>query len=372
MFTPIQLNTIATAEHVGAGHPDKACDKISDAVHDAIYIEGARQGHPPHTCRAAIEVFAKADLVVVSGEARAPAGVLEAIDVPAIVRRVRAELGYPARVDLVIMNHIQPQASEIAAITGDDGAGDQGIMVAMACRDTAEMMPVEYAAARNLIQALDAARADGTLPYIRRDTKSQVSVAPDGRITSVIVSAQHDPNIALDQLRQDIFDKVVVPVLGDVPREIAKINHKGSFVEGGTDADAGLTGRKIVVDAFGPYWSVGGGAFSGKDPSKVDRSGAYMARALARTVLENGFADGQTCQVALAYGIGQVQPEAVMAVVDGRHDVSDWIASQFPDLSPRAIQDRLGLWERDGWTYEQTASFGHFGRAGLPWEKSLL
>jgi S-adenosylmethionine synthetase len=368
----LNLNITKTAEHVGAGHPDKACDRISDAVHDAIYDAAVSMGHDPQTCRAAIETFAKSDLVVVSGEARAPDGVLASVNVPAIVTRVRSDLGYAPRADLKIMNHVQPQAAEIAAITGDDGAGDQGIMMGMACCDTQAMMPREYELARQLIQTLDARRADGTLGYLMRDTKSQVSVLPDGKIGSVIVSAQHTDDVTLEQLREDIFNHVVVHVVGDLPRNVAKINHKGSFVEGGTDADAGLTGRKIVVDAFGPHWPVGGGAFSGKDPSKVDRSGAYMARALARTVLEDGFSGGRNCLVGLSYGIGQIQPEAVIAVVDGQHDVSDWVKARFGDLSPRAIQDRLGLWMRDGWTYEDTASFGHFGRAGLPWEKSLL
>jgi S-adenosylmethionine synthetase len=357
-----------TAEHVGEGHPDKFADQVSDAFQDGAYDAAIRLGHPPSSVRTAIEVLCKADLVIVSGEARAPDGVLAQVDVDAIVRALRADLRYPHRDDLRVINHVHPQAAEIASITGDDGAGDQGIMVGYASRDTDSYMPLEYELARRLLMRLSELSRNGTLPKIGSDTKSQVSVRPDGSFASVIVSAQHAADYPLEALREDIFSHVVVPVLGDVPRAIVRINHRGSFVEGGSDADAGVTGRKIVIDGYGPFAApVGGGAFSGKDPTKVDRSGAYQARQIARTILEDGFADGAECHVTLAYGIGQRQPEAVTAVVDRRHDVTDWVLERFPDLSPRAIQERLGLWDRAGWTYRQTAAFGHFGR-NLPWE----
>lgn len=328
-----------------------------------------RLGFDPNTVRTAIEVLIKGALVVVSGEARAPSGVLETLDVEAIVVEARRRAGYVDRDDLRIIDHVQPQAAEIAAITGNEGAGDQGIMVGYASRETDSLMPLEYELARRLVLRLDELSSDGTLPFIRSDTKSQVSVLPDGRIGSVIVSAQHYASYALEALREDVFRHVVLPVVGDVPHEIVRINHKGSFVEGGSDADAGVTGRKIVVDAYGPCATpVGGGAFSGKDPTKVDRTAAYQARQIARSILLDGFADGHECHVTLAYGIGQCQPEAITAIVDREHDVSDWVAHHFADLSPRAMQERMGLWKREGWNFAETAAFGHFGRPAFPWE----
>jgi S-adenosylmethionine synthetase len=185
------------------------------------------------------------------------------------------------------------------------------------------------------------------------------------------MSVQHRDWIALPDLRDQLFEHVVAPTLGDIDPGLCKLNHKGSFVEGGADADCGLTGRKIVVDAYGPSCPVGGGAFSGKDPTKVDRAAAYAARQMALTVLDQHPAGGTVCDVAIAYGIGQHQPEILTAIIDGVHDVSDWLTQRFPDNSPAAIQERLGLWDREGWRYADTASFGHFGRDLFPWEHPL-
>lgn len=366
------FNCIRTAEHVGPGHSDKVADQISDAYQDCAYEAAERLGFAPSTVRTAIEVLIKGDLVVVSGEARAPSGVLESLVVADIVREVRNAAGYSDRSDLRVIDHVQPQAAEIASITGNEGAGDQGVMVGYATRETDTFMPPEYELSRALLRRLTMLSTDGTLPKIQSDTKSQVSILPDGRIGSVIISAQHHADYDLEVLREDIFQNVVIPVIGDLPRDVVRINHRGSFVEGGSDADAGVTGRKIVVDAYGPAAApVGGGAFSGKDPTKVDRTGAYQARQIAKSVVANGFADGTECHVTLAYGIGQRQPEAVTALVDRRHDVTDWVLKHFADLSPTAMQERLGLWDRSGWTYAQTATFGHFGRDGFPWEATL-
>ena len=205
--------------------------------------------------------------------------------------------------------------------------------------------------------------------YLGTDAKSQVSVRDGGEITSVIVSTQHSAQVSLEALRRELLERVVLPELGDLDPGLVKINHKGSFVEGGTVADAGVLGRKIVVDALGPRVPVGGGAFSGKDPTKVDRSAAYQARQIAREALEDGAPDAGSVTVSLAYGIGQLQPEMVRAVTDSGRDLSDWVRERFPDLSPAAIQERLGLWRTDGWSYAETARAGHYGHACFPWER---
>lgn len=362
-------NQTSVAEAVGKGHPDKQADAMSDAVLDVKMDRAVAAGHPPSSVRVACEVMINGADIIVGGEISAPEGVYDAEAVEAAVREVYFTSGNDPRDDLRVTNLIRPQAGEIAALTVD-GAGDQGIMEGYATTRTRSMLPPETEKAWALIRRAYDLATDGTLPWLRLDTKSQVALDPSGEVISVIMSVQHRASVGLEELRREVLDRVVRPCLGDVAPGLVKINHKGSFIEGGADADCGLTGRKIVVDAYGPSVAVGGGAYSGKDATKVDRSAAYMARFIARQVLASHPGGGTDCTVKLAYGIGQLQPEAVSAIIDGKHDVSDWVRARFADLSPRAIQDRLGLWRREGWRYRDTASFGHYGRDLFPWEQA--
>jgi S-adenosylmethionine synthetase len=362
-----------SCEFVSHGHPDKFCDQGSDAILDALLDIAADQGVAADNCRAAVELLAKEGLVVVSGEISAPKSVLAELDVSRVIADAWMRAGYAHEGRPVIINHLRPQSREIAALVDGEGvaagAGDQGIMCGFADRATPELMPLEYVYARNLLIMLGRKHADGTLPYLRSDAKSQVTVAEDGEVHNVIISTQHDESVSLDQLRHDLAAHVVRPVLGAISDDRMMLNYKGSFVLGGAAADCGVTGRKIVVDQYGPRTPVGGGAFSGKDPSKVDRAAAYMARQIARELLLEGFTGARRACVQIAFGIGQVQPASVSALLDDGRDVTDWVMERFPDLSPHAIQERLGLWRREGWRYGDTASGGHFGRDAFPWEQ---
>jgi S-adenosylmethionine synthetase len=362
-----------TSEFISAGHPDKYCDQVSDAVLDAMFDLARALDLSTDGCRAAVETMAKENLVLVSGEIAAPGPVLAALNVDAIAKSVWSRVGYDREGVPTVINYLRPQSLEIAALVDGEakaaGAGDQGIMTGCAYRGTAGMMPPEYAAARALIARLDVVRIGGQLPYLRSDAKSQVTLSADGEVLSAIISTQHDAEVPLVQLRADLAEHVVLPVLGDVPPERMMLNYKGSFVLGGTAADCGLTGRKIVADQYGPRVPVGGGAFSGKDPSKVDRSAAYMARLAAKTALVSAFPDAASAHVQIAYGIGQVQPSSLRATLDDGRDITGWLRDTFPDLSPRAIQQRLALWDRTGWRYGDTAAMGHFGRDAFPWEQ---
>ena len=364
--------TLRTAEFVSPGHPDKFCDQVSDAILDALLDTAADRNLPADLCRTAIETLAKDNLVIVSGEMSAPDGLTAQLDIAGIVQTVWKRCGFDHAGRPTVINYIHGQASEIAALVDGEGlatgAGDQGVMCGHAFRENPAFMPVEYQMARKLISKMAYLREEGILPYLRSDAKSQVSVAADGSVHSVIISTQHDETVDLKTLRHDIEQLVVFPVLGKVSHDRMRINFKGSFVTGGTIADCGVTGRKIVCDAFGPNHPVGGGAFSGKDPSKVDRSAAYMARFIAKRGLKTEFRNANYMGVQLAFGIGSIQPEAVNAVLGDGTNVTEWVRDTFQDLSPRSIQETLGLWDRRGWRYEETAAFGHFGRPEFPWE----
>lgn len=364
----MQITKKTASEFTGVGHPDKCCDQISDALTDLTMDTAEGRGVPVEQCRCAFETYWNGKDLIAGGEYALPGGPLD----DGMVRNTILSLVPKiATVDPATLNlnvAVRPQASEIAAITSDGAAGDQGTMVGYATTETVSMMPRAYIQSRALIETYEARCADGTLPWGRPDSKSLVVLDDQGKTHNVILSVQHGPDIPLEDLRRILLEKVVVPTVGDIDPAVVKINHKGSFVTGGAEADAGLTGRKIVVDAYGCTVPVGGGAFSGKCPSKVDRSAAYMGRYIATDVLSRHRGGGATCVVQIAYGIGQIQPEVVTAIVDGTHDVSDWVRNAYPDLSPIAIQERLGLWRREGWRYSDTASGGHFGRPNLPWE----
>lgn len=394
-----------TAEHVGRGHPDKFCDQLADAILDeSLRLCGTQTAHRDFI-RTAIECLVKDNSVLVSGETRWPSEIQAAMmcggkgsdgyplhDIQALARNVWNEVGYGDREHLAVTNNVRSQSIDIAegGGTGVDagGAGDQGIMVGYATDESPEMMPREWLLARNICMTMEDLWKNGTLPWLRSDCKSQVTLDSAGRITNVIIAAQH-ADVDLDEVRNGLFMNVLKPTLdeqvadGELTwvREEGKpirfrygrvegaINGTGKFVTGGSIGDAGVVGRKIVVDAYGPRVPVGGGAYSGKDPSKVDRSAAYMARCIAKAAVTARVRDAHECTVALAYGIGQVQPEMIAATTDTGADISEWVKEKFKDLSPNYIIDYLSLRKPTGWCYRETAAYGHYGRAIFPWEQ---
>lgn len=388
---------IFTSESVTEGHPDKICDQISDAVLDAILakeIELAEQGYispsgapaDPSAVRCACETMATTGMVLVTGEIRTQAYV----DVPAIVREVLEDIGYNRAkygfdaTTCGVLNAIHDQSADIAqgvdqsfeAQKGEAedsyseiGAGDQGMMFGYACNETAELMPLPIYAAHRLSERLTKVRKEGTLPYLRPDGKTQVSVRyendkPVG-IDKIVVSTQHSEDIDPEQLREDIIEQVIAPVFADLDLSYEGaeifINPTGRFVIGGPMGDAGLTGRKIIVDTYGGMGRHGGGAFSGKDCTKVDRSGAYAARWVAKNVVAAGLAD--RCEVQIAYAIGVARPVSIMFETFGTNHVPqeeiEAAVEKVFDLRPAAIIDALDLRRP---IYRKTAAYGHFGR----------
>ncbi|WP_080797957.1 methionine adenosyltransferase [Arabiibacter massiliensis] len=399
-----------TSESVTEGHPDKVCDQISDAILDAILakeIELAKSGyvapdgHPadPAQVRVACETMATTGMVIVTGEIRTQAYV----DVPAIVREVLREIGYDRAKygfdcdTCGVLNAIHDQSPDIAqgvdesweaqhGLAAEDdpyeriGAGDQGMMFGYACDETSTLMPMPVYLAHRLAERLTEVRKDGTMPALRPDGKTQVSVRyEDGRpvhVEKVVVSTQHAEDIEHEALRAQIIEKVVEPVLAREGVELAPdaeihVNPTGRFVIGGPMGDAGLTGRKIIVDTYGGMGRHGGGAFSGKDCTKVDRSAAYAARWVAKNVVAAGLA--RRCEVQVAYAIGMAKPVSVMIDTFGTNEVPEAdiraaIDAVF-DLRPGAIIDELDLRRP---IYQKTAAYGHFGRE-LPeftWERT--
>ncbi|HEX5714547.1 MAG TPA: methionine adenosyltransferase [Thermoanaerobaculia bacterium] len=397
-----------TAEHVSAGHPDKFCDQVADTILDEVLRQAAEldREEPPAkpeaavlpAVRTAIECLVKDNLLIVSGEVKLPPAIRGELDIVKLARGVWKDVGYSdiwaggyadedkeqAQGELTVINHLRAQspnigkghgktvvADKIVATGADDGgAGDQGVMVGYATDETEEMMPQEWVFARNLCRNLHDLRISGALPWLLSDCKTQVSLAADGSVTSVIIAAQHSKAIDARDRKQEILEQSVWPVLKqEISKEMVTINGTGRFVIGGPTGDAGVVGRKIVVDAYGPRVPVGGGAYSGKDPSKVDRSAAYMCRHIAKAVVQHKVQGARECTVSLAYGIGKHQPEMLTAITDRGEDVSTWVWEKFKDLSPKGIIERLGLRSPNGWSYYETASYGHYGRDIFPWEK---
>ena len=364
-------NYLFTSESVTEGHPDKIADQISDAVLDAILEQDPN-------ARVACETLVTTGLAVIAGEITTNARV----NYKRIVRETINDIGYNNASygydcnTLSVMDAVGTQSPDIAQGVDTGGAGDQGLMFGFACNETKELMPLPIQLAHNLTKALSEARRSGELPYLRPDGKSQVTVEyRDGqpyRVDAVVISTQHAEEVSTEQLRADILEKVIKSTVpADLLDENTKyhINPTGRFVIGGPMGDAGLTGRKIIVDTYGGYAPHGGGAFSGKDPTKVDRSAAYMARYIAKNIVAAGLAD--KCTVQLAYAIGVAEPVSVLVETHGTGKVdeaklSELVRKNF-ELNPKGIIETLDLRRP---IFKETAKFGHFGRDGFSWEKT--
>src|SRR6202050_5417439 len=367
------MRHIFTSESVTEGHPDKMADQISDAVLDAVLTEDP-------TGRVACEVLVTTGICVVSGEITTTCYV----DVPRIVRDTILDIGYTDAAfgfdgkTCGVLNTIQSQSPDIAMGVDTGGAGDQGLMFGFACNETPELMPLPVMLAHKLVRRLSEVRRAGTLKFLRPDGKSQVSVeyidGKPARIDAVVVSTQHDDDVSTETPRTEVKKHIIDPIL---PKDMIDANTKfhinptGRFVIGGPHGDTGLTGRKIIVDTYGGMGRHGGGAFSGKDPTKVDRSACYMARYVAKNLVASGLA--ARAEVQLAYAIGVAEPVSVMVNSFGTGKVpedvmEDLIRATFP-LTPKGIIDHLKLRNP---IYQKTAAFGHFGRnePTFTWEKT--
>ena len=379
---------VFTSESVSEGHPDKVCDAISDAILDNL-LEQDSESH------VACETLATTGTVIVSGEIRSKG----TVDVEKVVKQTLGEIGYTDKAygmdnnNVKILSMLDEQSSEIAqgvdegsGLHNEQGAGDQGLMFGFACNETKELMPIPIHLSHRLVERMTDLRKDGTIPWLRPDSKSQVSVAyQDGKptlVTKVVIATQHDD--MLDQfdtekaehdfVESEMINKVIIPVLNECGLSYENdfiVNGTGRFVFGGPEADTGLTGRKIIVDTYGGYAPHGGGAFSGKDPSKVDRSAAYMARYIAKNIVAANLAD--KCEVQLSYSIGIAEPTSFYVKSFGTSDLTDEelteVAKKVFPVRPSGIIDHLKLkFPR----YRETAANGHFGREDelFTWEKT--
>lgn len=367
-------DTLFTSESVTEGHPDKIADQISDAVLDAVFSQD------PYG-RVACETFVTTGLALVGGEITTECYV----DIPLLVRETIKEIGYTdARygfdyLTCAVLTSIDQQSPDIAMGVDRDGAGDQGMMFGLAVNETPELMPLPIMLAHKLTRRLAEVRKKGILPYLRPDGKSQVTVRYEGTlpksVESVVVSTQHESDVPQEQIREDVVREVILAVLS--PEQIDErainyfINPTGRFVIGGPQGDTGLTGRKIIVDTYGGYARHGGGAFSGKDPTKVDRSASYAARYVAKNIVAAGLAD--ICEIQLAYAIGVAQPVSIGVETGGTGKIAHKriieLIKKYFDLTPRGMIEMLDLRRP---IYKATAAYGHFGRMEetFSWERT--
>lgn len=363
-----------TSESVTEGHPDKIADQISDAVLDAILTEDP-------LARVACETFLTTGLALVAGEITTKCYV----EIPLVVRQVIKEIGYDRAKygfdgeTCAVITSIHGQSPDIAQGVDTGGAGDQGMMFGFACDETPELMPMPIMLAHKLCMRLAEVRKKGILDYLRPDGKSQVTIQYENgrpvKVKTVVVSSQHSPDVTLEQLRAEIIREVIKPVIPEEMLDekdiVYHINPTGRFVIGGPMGDTGLTGRKIIVDTYGGFGSHGGGCFSGKDPSKVDRSASYMARYIAKNIVAAGLAT--KCEIQLAYAIGVAEPVSVFVDTFGTGNISDEriveIIQKVFDLTPKGIIEKLDLRRP---IFRKTAAYGHYGRSDkdFTWERT--
>ena len=375
------MRHLFTSESVGEGHPDKLCDQISDAILDACLKDDPKS-------HVACETFASTALILVGGEITTTTFV----DVQSIARNIARQIGYTDADygldcdSMAVLNMIHAQSPDInqgvvgsglSEYQGQQGAGDQGMMFGFACTETPELMPAPIMYAHSILHKATDLRKSKKLPWLRPDAKSQVTIEYDGhkpiRIDTVVVSHQHDPEVSYATLKESIIEEIIKPMLQPTGLIDEKtkyfVNPTGRFVVGGPFGDTGLTGRKIIVDTYGGMGRHGGGAFSGKDPSKVDRSAAYMARYVAKNIVAAQLAE--RCEIQLAYAIGVPFPVSVMVDTFGTGTVDETAitkaVTEVFDLSPAGIIKALDLCRP---IYQETAAYGHFGRSQFPWEKT--
>lgn len=349
MFIP----KMYTVESVTSGHPDKMCDQFSDAILD----ECLRQD--PLT-RAGIECFGNHGFLVIGGEVTTKAN----FNAEGIAKKVYKEIGYDK--DFATTIGIIRQSPDIAQGVDTGGAGDQGIMYGFATDETPEFLPLAVVKVHALAKGLEDLRKNKVVNWLKPDGKTQITVQ-DGKIKTILISTQHLDSVTSEEIKATLIEKLIKPIIGDITGIEILVNPTGRFVVGadGFEADAGLTGRKIMVDTYCGLISHGGGCFSGKDPTKVDRSAAYMARFVAKNLVANGYA--KQCLVSLAYAIGRAEPLMVAALNEKGESIADVVKNKF-DFKPKAIIERLDLRKP---IYQQTAAYGHFGKENLPWEKII-
>lgn len=340
-----------TVESVTSGHPDKVCDQISDAILDACLTQDPLS-------RTGIEVFGSHGTLMIGGEVKTKAKV----DYEKIAREVYISIGYTDNLEVLV--RIAEQSPDIAMGVDTGGAGDQGIMYGYATDETKEFMPQGVVYAHGLARRLQKLREDGTLTWLRPDGKTQITMK-DGVVVTALTSTQHAEKVSQEKIRAALIEYLFTPILGDLSKIEILVNPTGRFVQGGFEADAGLTGRKIMVDTYGGLAPHGGGAFSGKEPMKVDRSAAYMCRYVAKNLVANGY--GKKILVSAAYAIGRAEPVMVEAYDGNGKNLTDIVIRHF-DFRPQAIIERLNLRRP---IYRQTATYGHFGQSGLPWEEVI-
>lgn len=340
-----------TVESVTSGHPDKICDQISDAILDECLRQDPKS-------RVAIEVFGGHGLLVICGEITTNAQV----DFEAIGRRVYQDIGHQD--NLKIICNVARQSPDIAQGVDTGGAGDQGIMYGYATDETPEFLPRGVVIVHDLTRGLEMLRKNNEILWLRPDGKAQATIQNE-KIKTILVSSQHIANPTQEEIIQTLTKKLIQPVIGETAGIEILVNPTGKFIQGGFEADTGLTGRKIMVDTYGGLIPHGGGCFSGKDPTKVDRSAAYMARFTAKNAVANGLA--KKCLVSVSYAIGRAEPLMIAAVNEKGESIWEKIKEKF-DFRPAAIIERLGLRRP---IYQQTAVYGHFGKPGLPWEEII-